>query len=132
MPIYGSNLDIVSKCSWGHSLIVDSSNKPYKYNPVSDAALRVNNFLRLVLEITSQKNQSDRCRMLLQAACLARLGNDVLNKNRKHPFIVSAIYIDDQLCAAWYFVYQPNTSSAAVWLILQDASHYSCLDRLNM
>ena len=45
--------------------------------------------------------------MLLQAACLARLGN-ALNQERKHPFIVSEIYIDDQLRARWYFVYQPD------------------------
>jgi hypothetical protein len=64
--------------------------------------------------------------MLLQAACLARLGN-MLSKKRnlqKHtkttreesagPIIVSAVYIDDDLCANWHLVYQPSAPDAAV------------------
>jgi hypothetical protein len=60
--------------------------------------------------------------MLLEAACLARLGNALrLDSVVADPFIVSAIYIDDQLFANWYLVYQPNVSDTAVGLFLQEA-----------
>jgi hypothetical protein len=92
-------------------------DSPYKYTPKSDASLRINGFLHLILEVISESNESDCCRMLLQAACLTRLGN-ALNKERKHPFIVSAIYIDDKLRARWYFMYQPDPRNTAVRLIM--------------
>ncbi|PVF91302.1 kinase-like protein [Serendipita vermifera] len=47
--------------------------------------------------------------MLLQAACLAKLGNR-LRKEKQVPFIVSAIYIDNNLLVKWYLVYQPDVS----------------------
>ena len=61
--------------------------------------------------------------MLLQAACLAKLGSSLRGAS-KDPFIVSAIYIDRNLCAEWYLVYQPNANDLAVRLILQEAVHY--------
>jgi hypothetical protein len=77
----------------------------YKYTPDSDASLRIKGFPHLVLEIISDTSQSDQTRMLLQAACLVRLGN-ALRKKLEHPIIVSAIYINDQMCAEWHLMYQ--------------------------
>jgi hypothetical protein len=110
MPVYGPNLDIVSNGLWDFPLIVElSEDTKGQYTPKSDASLRINKFPHLVLEIISIDSQSDCNRMLLQAACLARLGN-ALRVDKAGPFIVSAIYINDELCAKWYFVYQPLTS----------------------
>jgi hypothetical protein len=50
-------------------------DKKGQYTPKSDASLCINKFPHLVLEVYSSQSQSDRNRMLLQAACLARLGN---------------------------------------------------------
>ena len=112
MPIYGSNFDIVSNRQWSHPLIVDVHDSTHQYIPQSYASLHTNGFIHLVLEAISQPNESDCCRMLLQAACLTRLGN-ALNQEREYPFIVSAIYIDDELRARWYLMYQPNTRDTA-------------------
>jgi hypothetical protein len=118
MPAYGPNLDIASNVAWDFLLIVDLPGSRRQYTPQSDASLSINNFPHLVLEVTSDPLQeSDRNRMLLQAACLARLGN-ALRQDLAHPFIVSAIYIDNQLRAIWHLVYQPLTSNTAVRLTL--------------
>ena len=68
--------------------------------------------------------------MLLQAACLARLGNAL--KRDQAPFIVSAIYINETLTATWHYVYQPEKTDRAVGLVLQVAVHYLRLGRLSM
>ena len=57
--------------------------------------------------------------MLLQAACVARLGNAL--RSDQEPFIVSAIYIDETLIATWYCVYQPEKTDRAVRLVLREA-----------
>ena len=131
MPVYGPNLDIASNGPWDFLLIVELPGSTRQYTPKSDASLRINKFPHLLLEVISDSGQSDCNRMLLQAACLARLGN-ALRKDPKRPFIVSAIYIDEELHAKWHLVYQPVTSNTAVRLILQDAVHYLRLGRLNM
>ena len=52
--------------------------------------------------------------MLVQVACLARVGNAIKLDATGDPFTVSTIYIDDQLCATWHFMYQPNASDTTV------------------
>jgi len=131
MPVYGPNLDIVSNSLWEFHLIADVRGEKARYNPKSDASLCISRFPHLVLELISDPSQSDRIRMLLQAACLARLGN-ALRPGSARPFIVSAIYIDDAQHAKWHLVYQPDVSNAAVGLILQEAVHYLRLGRLDM
>ena len=111
---YGPNLDISSN-DLGDPLIADFYGEKAQYTPKSDASLRINNFTHLILKVNSDKAQSDRIQMLLQATCLARLGN-VVRQDPARPFVVSAIYIDDILCAHWYLVYQPSASDAAVGL----------------
>ena len=138
MPVYGPNLDIASSGLWDIILIADVSGDKCQYTPKSDLSLRINNFPHLVLEIISDfenifdQAQSGRNRMLLQSACLARLGNALRRNPEGDPFIVSAIYIDYMLCATWYLLYQPNVSDTTVGLISQDALHYLRLGRLDM
>src|SRR5260370_8898058 len=116
MPVYGPNLDIASNAPWDFPLIVTSPDGKSQYTPKTDASLCINNFPHLVLEVVSDQAQWDCNRMLLQAACLARLGN-ALRPHSNSPFIVSAIYVNDQLHAKWHFVYQPNPLEPAGWLI---------------
>lgn len=56
----------------------------------------------LLVEVQSDKQQYDRYRMLLQAACVARLGRVLYN----NPFIVMALYIENSGKVTRYFVFQ--------------------------
>ena len=131
MPVYGPNPDIPSDGSWSFSLITKLLERKAHYTPRSDALLCTSKFPHLILEIISGDGRSDRYRMLLQAACLARLGSK-LRKSSTRPFIISAIYIDSTLHAHWHFMYQPRASCPAVRLISQEAVHYLRLGRLIM
>ena len=133
MPVYDPNLDldITSGRSWAFHLIAELPKSKHDYCPKSDASLCINKVPHLLLEVTSDPSTHSDCnRMLLQAACLARLGNALTSGQA--PFIISAIYIDETLTATWYYVYQPEKTDRAVRLVLQEAVHYLRLGRLNM
>ncbi len=102
----GPNLDITSGGSWNVLLVADVVGVKAQYTPKSGASLFLNKFPHLVLEIISNSSELDRIRMLVQAACLARLGNIVLCRPLAPPFVASAICLDDDLFAIWY---QPRT-----------------------
>jgi hypothetical protein len=126
MPVYGPNLDIASDALWDLLLIAEIPGDKRKYAPKSDACLHINKFPHLVLEVISDSAESDRNRMLLQAACLARLGNALRQGSTvADPFIVSAIYIDNQLDAKWYLVYQPDVLDTTVGLFLRICSLFT-------
>ena len=108
---------------WDFPLIAERDSKQHQYTPKSDASLRIGNFPHLILEVIFDQAQPDCSHMLLQAACLARLGN-ALKQESAGPFIVSAIFIGAGPHAEWYLVYQPSAADVAVWLILQEAVHY--------
>ncbi|KAF8506311.1 kinase-like domain-containing protein [Gautieria morchelliformis] len=89
------------------------------YTPRSNALLRVEGVLHMILEIVSNHGESDCYRMLLQAACLARLGN-ALRQNPSSPFIVTAIYVHSDFRATQYLVYQPDISNKQVFYTATD------------
>ncbi|KAI9446954.1 hypothetical protein BJY52DRAFT_1228556 [Lactarius psammicola] len=60
---------------------------------VHGLSIFMNNFPVLILEVESDSNKTDRDRMLLQAACLVRLGNALI-KSKDPNFFIQAIYID--------------------------------------
>jgi hypothetical protein len=64
----------------------------------------------LLVEVQSDENQGDRYRMLLQAACAARLGH----KSYKNPFIVVAFYIENSGRVTRYFLYQRDDDDLGV------------------
>ena len=115
---------------WQFPLFVDVDyphDSKYSYNPRSDAELRFSNFPLLILEVISNENETDRTRLLLQASCLARLGNAlresaVQNSTDGNPFIAAAVYINSELQADWYRVYQPNPQAAKVSILPNRAS----------
>lgn len=63
----------------------------------------------LLIEVSSNKELKDERRMLLQAACLVRLGN-TLFKTSTLSFLVKAIYIDPAYQAKEYTVYAISTN----------------------
>ncbi|KAH9008729.1 hypothetical protein EDB84DRAFT_1446759, partial [Lactarius hengduanensis] len=59
----------------------------------------------LLLEVDSSSDRADESRMLLQGACIVRLGNALLN-DPSNKFIVKAIYIDEQYGVNEYTLFQ--------------------------
>jgi len=64
---------------WPLHLNIDVHGKFYRYTPRSDLCITLNGFPVFLLEVTSNSNSADWRRMLLQAACLVRLGNVTQN-----------------------------------------------------
>jgi hypothetical protein len=107
----------ISRTAWQFPLLAASPEETetkFRYTPINDFRLEVGNFNLCLLEVVSGKKaglerQADLWRMILQASCLARLGNRLRAKT-EDPVVIVAIYIDSQLFAHEYLVYQPNVS----------------------
>ena len=101
-----------SRSDWPFKLIVSikSEQTKYHYAPRSDFHFSVVRLIYLLVEVQSDQNEGDRYRMLLQAACVARLGRLAFDK----PFIVMALYIDYAGMVTRYLVFQPDSDSERV------------------
>jgi hypothetical protein len=100
-----------SRASWPHKLIVSvKSEKGYHYTPRSDFHVSVGQLASLLVKVQSNKNEDDRYRMLLHAACAARLGRHFYN----NLFIVMALYITTDGTVKRYFVFQPDSADRRV------------------
>ena len=64
----------------------------------------------LILEVTSDVSKHDMWHMFLQGTCLVHLGNSLL-KPGSPPFIVRAIYIDQDYYASEYTLYQADSQT---------------------
>ncbi|KAH9962518.1 hypothetical protein BGW80DRAFT_865225 [Lactifluus volemus] len=98
---------------WPFSLIVNANSieregKHYRHTPRSDFHLSVDRLVSLLVEVQSEKSEGDRYRMLLQAACVARLGRQLLDDDESNPFIVVALYVKNNGTALRYLVFQPD------------------------
>src|SRR6266436_1405434 len=58
--------------------------------------------------------EGDEFRMLLQAACFARIGNWLRDRTHDKPIVIMAIYISKDFMARQHVVYQPDVNSMAV------------------
>ena len=56
-------------------LVVETPDETMKYTPKSDFHMCIKNFPHFLLGVNSQSNEGDHVRMLLQAACISRIGN---------------------------------------------------------
>ena len=82
-----------------------------KYNPRSDFEFRASNsFPYIIGEVVSKKSETDRARMLLQAAAAARVGR-FLQVNGQKPFVLLAVYVTNELIAERYLVWAKNAVS---------------------
>jgi hypothetical protein len=95
-------------------LVVETPKENFSCTPRSDFHIRINNFPHLLLEVVSQTNESDRFRMLLQASCMARIGNSLRAPTSGKPIVIMAIYIDKHFEATQYLLYQPDVGSTEV------------------
>ena len=91
-----------SRTDWPSNIIVESEGKKYRYRPRSYFYVSVDGLVHLIVEVQSERRESDRYRMLLQAACAARLGHMCYDE----PFIVMALYIENTGKVTQYLVFQ--------------------------
>jgi hypothetical protein len=70
----------------------------------------------MIAEIVSNKDTSDRCRMLLQATAAARVGR-YLMKSSARPFVLMGIYLTKDLVAERYLVCQAGEDKKVCWFV---------------
>jgi len=104
------------RTNWQHRILVHikSERKKYSYNPRSDFYISVDGLCRLLVEVQSDKDESDRYRMLLHAACVARLGRRLLKGD---SFIVVALYVENTGSVTRYLVFQPDVADRKVFYV---------------
>jgi hypothetical protein len=101
-----------SRGDWPFKLIVsvEAPKKKYRYTPRSDFHVSVDQLIYLLVEVQSDKDESDRYRMLFQATCAARLGRQIYN----NTFIVVALYIETSGKVTRYFILQRDDDDRTV------------------
>jgi hypothetical protein len=111
----------ISRTAWRFPLLAVSQEEEhtkFRYTPMNDFRLEIDSFYFCILEVVFGKkagleSQTDLWRIILQASCLARLGNK-LRRKTDDPVVIVAIFIDSELQAHEYLVYQPETSNKKV------------------
>ncbi|KAI0249558.1 hypothetical protein BJV78DRAFT_667522 [Lactifluus subvellereus] len=110
--VLGSRERHAFRADWPFKFIVSIESQPKKcsYTPRSDFHVSVDRLVSLMVEVQSDKNERDRHRMLLQAACAARLGR----QSYDYPFIVVALYIENSGRVRRYFLFQRDDADPKV------------------
>jgi len=85
----------------------------FAYEPRSDFMFLSNHCPMIMVEVCSNRSESDRFRMLLQCGLLVRAINS-LKRTESVSFVAVAIYITTHLIAERYLVYQPSKSEPDV------------------
>ena len=86
---------------------VDNKSDPQSYSPNSNFLLNTPYVPIIINETISPKNESDRCRMLLQAMVYVRVGN-YLRTSRN--LVILCFYLNTKFEAERYLVYQASTN----------------------
>jgi len=122
-------------------LVVQCLGEKYWYTPRSDFHICIRNFPHLLLETNSSKGEYDQRRLLVQAACMARIGNWLRNPNKHYghdeangnnvdyedernvkdptankqePIVIMAVYIKENFNAIQHLVCQPDPNTPKV------------------
>jgi hypothetical protein len=104
-----------SRAALPFHLVIDLKDADRKrYTPHNDFHVSIRDFPHIILEVNSQPNEGDEFRMLLQAACFARIGNWLRDRTHDKPIVIMAIYISKDFMARQHVVYQPDVNSMAV------------------
>jgi len=85
---------------------VDNESDPRSYSPNSDFLLNTPYVPIIINETISPKNESDRCRMLLQAMVYVRVGNHLRTSRN---LVVLCFYLNTNFEAERYLMYQAFT-----------------------
>jgi len=78
--------------------------------------MAIDGLVYLMVEVQSDDAEGDRSRMLLQAACMARLWRHMF----KQPFIFFALYIQNSGQVTRYFVFQSNGDGDKVFYVADE------------
>ncbi|KAH9016350.1 hypothetical protein EDB85DRAFT_1898174 [Lactarius pseudohatsudake] len=100
----GDGMTFVFNKPWPFSLVLDVEGNNHRYTPRSDFSILIGNFPVLLVEVASASDGTDQFRMLLQAACLVRLGSTLVKSGSRY-FHVKAIYINSHYIATEYTLY---------------------------
>ena len=87
---------------------VDNESDPRSYSPNSDFLLNTPHVPITINETVSPKNESDRCRMLLQAMIYVRVANYL---RTSHNLVILCFYLNTNLEAERYLMYQASTDN---------------------
>jgi hypothetical protein len=86
----------------------DEETDPRTYSPKSDFLLNTPYVPIVINETISPTDESDRCRMLLQAMAYVRVGNHLRTKRN---LVILCFYLNANLEAERYLVYQTSTAT---------------------
>ena len=110
---------LVSGRLWPFPLIAevfeDAQAIRYNYRPKSDFSFSPCDIPIIILEVCSDKHaqklsESDRPRLLLQAACLVHLWNHLLGGR---DMVIMTVYVDKDFAVSRYLLFQDNDSNSA-------------------
>ena len=87
---------------------VDSESDPRSYSPNSDFLLNTPYVPIIINETISPPDESDRCRMLLQAMVYVRVGNHL---RTSRDLVILCFYLNRNFEAERYLVYQASTDN---------------------
>jgi len=111
-------LRFLIRCDSGTSipfhLVIQTDSEDLMYTPRSDFHMCIHNIPHLLLEVHSQPNEGDHFRMLLQAACISRIGSWLRAPTSGNSIVIMAIYIDKLFRAHQHFLCQPDILSTEV------------------
>ena len=87
---------------------VDTESDPRSYSPHSDFLLNTPYVPIIINKTVSPLDESDRCRMLLQAMVYVRVGNHL---RTSRDLVVLCFYLNANFEAERYLVYQSSTDN---------------------
>jgi hypothetical protein len=87
---------------------VDNEDDSRSYSPNSDFLLNTPYVPIIINETVSPTNESDRCRMLLQAMVYVRVGNHLRTSRN---LVILCFYLNTDFEAERYLVYQASTDN---------------------
>lgn len=76
--------------------------------------MEIKDFPHFILEVNSQPSEGDHYRMLLEAACISRIGNWLRALPSGKLIVIMAIHIDEGFNARQHLLYQPDVRSTKV------------------
>ncbi len=97
-------------------LVAETPMENLSCTPRPDFHMCIKGFPHLLLEVNSHEDESDRIRMLLQASCIARIGNWLRDSASGKPVVIMAVYVDEHFKARQYLLCQPDIESTKVAL----------------
>jgi len=123
LPSRDDIIEFLVESEWVFPLVIASERRipreKWAYTHNHGAVLTVLDVPNMIIDVGYHRDEGDHCKILLQAACLARLAN-ALRIDQSIPFIVTAIFIDNQLSASRYLVFQPDISKRRVFYTRTD------------